>query len=220
MLCCQRTVVSCIRAGFRPLQPLARGSDHPLLDFPTELPSAAGLPRVRWSAAPVAPPPGERKLNTLAHIQLQAHQCILQQPPLRLSRLPKTRTCHSFRTSFQTTTEHPPRQCLVALLRMTVDRSVRSRLPILRRSRWSAPLCCNLPRRPPPLPSCSIIRAAMLHTLRPPVIRMLPARCSSPPLLAPPGVWRANRPTRPGECGPTTAARLHLVPPCGVRQTF
>ncbi|CAE7225121.1 unnamed protein product [Symbiodinium natans] len=54
MLCCQRTVVSCIRAGFRPLQPLARGSDHPLLDFPTELPSAAGLPRVRWSAAPEA----------------------------------------------------------------------------------------------------------------------------------------------------------------------
>ena len=57
MLCCQRTVISCIRAGFRPLQPLARGSDNPLPDFPTELPSATGLPRVRWSAATVASPP-------------------------------------------------------------------------------------------------------------------------------------------------------------------
>ncbi|CAE7401647.1 unnamed protein product [Symbiodinium natans] len=56
MLCCQRTVISCIRAGFRPLQPLARGCVHPLPDFPVDLPSSSALPRVRWSATRPGPP--------------------------------------------------------------------------------------------------------------------------------------------------------------------
>ncbi|CAE7236031.1 unnamed protein product [Symbiodinium sp. CCMP2592] len=44
MLRFQRQLVLALRSGFRPLQPVARGLDEPLPDFPVTLPAPTGLP--------------------------------------------------------------------------------------------------------------------------------------------------------------------------------
>ena len=44
MLRLQRLVVDAVRSGFRPLQPMARGLNEPLPDFPVILPSSNSLP--------------------------------------------------------------------------------------------------------------------------------------------------------------------------------
>ena len=44
MLRLQRQIVTSVRSGFRPLQPVARGLDDPLPDFPVSLPSPSSVP--------------------------------------------------------------------------------------------------------------------------------------------------------------------------------
>ena len=46
MLRLQRLVVDAVRSGFRPLQPMARGLNEPLPDFPVVLPSSNSLPEL------------------------------------------------------------------------------------------------------------------------------------------------------------------------------
>ena len=46
MLRLQRLVVDAVRSGFRPLQPMARGLNEPLPDFPVILPSSNSLPEL------------------------------------------------------------------------------------------------------------------------------------------------------------------------------
>ena len=44
MLRLQRQIVISVRSGFRPLQPVARGLDDPLADFPVSLPNPSSVP--------------------------------------------------------------------------------------------------------------------------------------------------------------------------------
>ena len=57
MLDLQAQVINHVRAGFRPLQPLARGSSVPLPDFHVQLPSAPVPTLADPAMGPVSPPP-------------------------------------------------------------------------------------------------------------------------------------------------------------------
>ena len=188
MLTFQRHVINHVRAGFRPLQPLARGTSVPLPDFqvqlPAPLPSAAAgapsVPRAAFLPLPVPPP------AFFVRLGLQ---------PLRfLRRL--SRLMHSQLTSLHY--RRLRRLVLTPLLPyLQPDLTLQSLIRSILQSRWET--CCIracpvrlltctsitiaamwcMPLRPLPLNSCALWGLSFRVVLSISSLPVVPSPCTS-----------------------------------------